>query len=163
MYYTSLAAAKLWFGSCPTRSWQLGSRQNRVWQLAKSGLAAGQPSHWGFAATERPIIQNRYNLSIVCPAFFLRAETVHHKYVKTHRNLMKRHKQHDSNRHHKLKSISCISPDSVHTVVVLAHCPRDWLDGVWGGARECGDKICPLDAMVPSPRILPGSSSMIPP
>ena len=56
MYYTSLAAAKLWFGSCPTRSWQLGSRQNRVWQLAKSGLAAGQPSHWGFAATERPII-----------------------------------------------------------------------------------------------------------
>ena len=42
MYYTSLAAAKLGFGSCQTRAWQLGSRQNRVWQLPNSGLAAAK-------------------------------------------------------------------------------------------------------------------------
>ena len=48
MYYTSLAAAKLWFGSC----------QTRVWQLPNSGLAAGQPPKSGFLM----------NLSIACSA-----------------------------------------------------------------------------------------------
>jgi len=107
---SGLAAAELWFGSRQNRVWQrpnsgFGSWQTLVWQLGSRHTGVWQLPNSGFAATERPIIQNRYNLSIVCPAFFLRAETVHHKYVKTHRNVLKRHKQHDSNIHHKLKSI----------------------------------------------------------